>query len=95
MKTLLLADRHGDELEPLTDRIATALLPVAGKPMLVHTIEEIVLSGIADVEVVAGPFSDQIKDLLKGCDFWLTCRQHFLHTKYMLIWKESAHPHCI
>ena len=70
MKTLLLADRHGDELEPLTDRIATALLPVAGKPMLVHTIEEIVLSGIADVEVVVGPFSDQIKDLLKGGERW-------------------------
>ncbi|MEI6874941.1 MAG: ParA family protein, partial [Spirochaetota bacterium] len=47
MDALLFADRPGASLRPLTSRTAAALLPVAGKPLVVHALEG--LAGFAYV----------------------------------------------
>ena len=42
MRALVFADRLGSRLEPLTEKLAVPLLPVAGKELLVYTIEDLV-----------------------------------------------------
>lgn len=70
MKTIVLADRHGHELAPLNAKIATTLLPVGGKPMLVHALEGVVLAGIDDAHVALGPFSHQVRALVGAGERW-------------------------
>ena len=59
MRALVFADRLGVELEPLTERLAVPLLPVAGKELLLYTIEELVGAGIRDLVVVASAHGEQ------------------------------------
>ena len=39
MDVIIFADRKGQELLPLTDQTCVALLPLAGKLILEHTLE--------------------------------------------------------
>lgn len=59
MRALVFADRLGLELDPLTERLAVPLLPVAGKELLLYTIEELVDAGIRDLVVVASAHGEQ------------------------------------
>ena len=59
MRALVFADRLGVELEPLTEKLAVPLLPIAGKELLVYTIEELVDAGIRDLVVVASAQGEQ------------------------------------
>lgn len=52
MKTLLFANRNGAELLPLTRERCVALLPIAGKPVIVHSIESLVMAALTEVIVV-------------------------------------------
>ncbi len=61
MRTIIIADRLGHELFPLTDRTCPALLPVSGKPVLEHTIDMLANAGIKRVIIVIGSFADQIR----------------------------------
>lgn len=49
---VVLAGGRGSRLKPLTDSTNKHLLPVAGEPMVVHAIRQLVAVGIADVIVV-------------------------------------------
>lgn len=51
MKALLLADRDLGQLSPLTDHTCTAMLPVVGKSLLVHSVESLVAAGVRDIVV--------------------------------------------
>lgn len=55
MKALLLADRELPELAPLTERTAPALLPVLGKPLVVHAVESLVGAGVTDIVISVSP----------------------------------------
>lgn len=59
MRALVFADRIGAELEPLTESLAVPVLPVAGKELLVYTIEDLVGAGIRDLVVVASAHGEQ------------------------------------
>jgi len=59
MHALVFADRLGAELEPLTEKLTVPLLPIAGKELLVYTIEELVGAGIRDLVVVASGHGEQ------------------------------------
>lgn len=59
MRALVFADRVGLELTPLTEKLAVPLLPVAGKELLIYTIEELVGAGIRDLVVVATAHGEQ------------------------------------
>ena len=60
MRALIFADRIGAELAPLTDKLAVPLLPVAGKELLVYTIEDLVDAGVRDLVVVAAAHGEQV-----------------------------------
>lgn len=59
MRALVLADRLGAELAPLTDKLPVPLLPVAGKELLTYRIEELVAAGVRDLVVVVSSRGEQ------------------------------------
>lgn len=61
MIAVVFADRDGNELAPLNTVYATAMLPVAGKPMLEHTLEILRQYKVSKVFLVTGEHSDTFK----------------------------------
>lgn len=51
MKAMILAAGRGERMRPLTDRIPKALLPVAGKPLIMWLLESLARSGISDIVI--------------------------------------------
>lgn len=51
MKAMILAAGFGTRLRPLTDSLPKALIPLAGKPMIGHTIEKVIRSGVDEIVV--------------------------------------------
>lgn len=62
MKTVVIAGNQQCELAPLTDQLPHALLPVAGKSILMHALENLHRSGSRDVTVVAPVAHGQLED---------------------------------
>ncbi|MFZ4702132.1 MAG: sugar phosphate nucleotidyltransferase [Candidatus Methylumidiphilus sp.] len=70
MRIVILADRIGHELSPLTDRTCPALLPVAGKSVLGHNLDKLANAGFKRAVVVIGPFADQIRTQFEFGQRW-------------------------
>ncbi len=70
MDALLFADRPGTALRPLTLRTAAALLPVAGKPLVVHALEALAAAGVKRVLVVVSPHAEAVTAALGGGERW-------------------------
>jgi NDP-sugar pyrophosphorylase family protein len=62
MKAVLFAIRVAPKLWPLTRNGGAALLPIAGKPLIIHTIESLAMARITDVVVVMRVgFGDEVR----------------------------------
>lgn len=62
MKALILAAGEGTRMRPLTANIPKPLLPVAGKPFLMHIIETLESLGIIDIYLLIGWKNLKIKE---------------------------------
>lgn len=51
MRAMILAAGRGERMRPLTDRLPKPLLPVAGKPLIVHHLEALAAAGVVDVVI--------------------------------------------
>ena len=73
MKALVLCAGKGTRLRPFTYTIAKQLIPVANKPVLFYTLENIKKLGIEEVGIVVNPQNEDVfKSTLKdGSDFGL------------------------
>lgn len=61
-KVLILAGGQGVSFRPLTYEVPKALIPVAGKPLLEHTIERLRRFNLTDVTISLGHLGEKIKD---------------------------------
>lgn len=50
-KAMILAAGHGTRLRPITDHVPKAMAPVAGKPILQHTVEMFRKRGITEIVI--------------------------------------------
>lgn len=60
MHAIILTDNEISNLGPLNDISVPALLPVAGKPIVLHLLEQLHRSGIMSVSVVSRTAHDEI-----------------------------------
>lgn len=51
MKAMILAAGRGKRMAPLTDHCPKPLLPLAGKPLILHHIEKLVAAGITEMVI--------------------------------------------
>lgn len=61
---MLLAAGRGSRLRPLTDTTPKPLLPVAGSPLIVHTIRHLARAGVTDLVINLAYKGEQIQDAL-------------------------------
>jgi len=64
MKAMILAAGRGERMRPLTDRTPKPLLLAAGKPLIQHTIEQLVAAGFNDIVINHAHLGLQIEDYL-------------------------------
>lgn len=65
MKAMILAAGRGERMRPLTDTVPKPLLPVAGKPLIVHLIEMLRSEGFCDLVINHAYLSQQLLLVLK------------------------------
>ena len=67
---MILAAGYGKRLRPLTDHTPKPLLPIGGKPMIVHHLEKIADSGIKEVVINLGHLGSKIPQSLGNGSTW-------------------------
>ncbi|PPD47196.1 MAG: hypothetical protein CTY16_07780 [Methylobacter sp.] len=70
MDAIILADRKGQELLPLTDNTCIPLLPLAGKTVLEHTLEALVQAGLRQAHIVVSPHAEAVKAAFGSGERW-------------------------
>jgi MurNAc alpha-1-phosphate uridylyltransferase len=70
MKAMILAAGYGKRLRPLTDYIPKPLVPVGGKPLIVHHLEKIANSGISEVVINLGHLGSKIPEFIGDGSNW-------------------------
>ncbi|WP_445156880.1 N-acetylmuramate alpha-1-phosphate uridylyltransferase MurU [Halomonas sp. E14] len=82
MKAMILAAGLGTRMRPLTDHCPKPLLPVAGKPLIVHHLERLAAAGIEEVVINVSYRAEQILQALgDGAAFGVS-----------IAWSREAEP---
>jgi MurNAc alpha-1-phosphate uridylyltransferase len=68
MKAMLLAAGRGSRLRPWTDNTPKPLLPVAGKPLIVHHLEKLASAGFTEIIINVSHLGNQIEQALGNGD---------------------------
>lgn len=64
MKAMILAAGRGERMRPLTDHTPKPLLPVAGRPLIEHTINQLVSAGFTEIVINHAHLGQQMEDKL-------------------------------
>ncbi|MBD3816019.1 MAG: nucleotidyltransferase family protein [Halothiobacillus sp.] len=70
MRAMVLAAGRGERLRPLTDHTPKPLIPVQGKPLIVHHIERLAKAGITDIIINLNHLAEQIPAALGDGSRW-------------------------
>ncbi|MBV2121212.1 MAG: nucleotidyltransferase family protein [Candidatus Thiodiazotropha sp. (ex Ctena orbiculata)] len=70
MKAMILAAGRGERMRPLTDSIPKPLLPVAGKPLIVHHIERLAKAGYREIVINHAHLGEMIEERLGQGGQW-------------------------
>jgi len=66
MKAMILAAGRGERMRPLTDKTPKPLLIAGGKPIIQHTIEQLVSAGFTEIVINIAHLGQQIKYTLEN-----------------------------
>jgi len=61
-KAIILVGGEGTRLRPFTYELPKALLPIQGKPMVLHVLEQLNLHGVTDIVMAIGYKGEKIKE---------------------------------
>lgn len=64
MKAMILAAGRGERMRPLTDHTPKPLLLAGGKPLIEHTISQLVAAGFTDIVINHAHLGQQLEDRL-------------------------------
>lgn len=64
MKAMILAAGRGNRLRPFTDTVPKPLIPVVGKPLIVHHLLRFAAAGITDIVINVSYLAEQIQTVL-------------------------------
>lgn len=67
---MILAAGRGERMRPLTDHTPKPLLPVAGKPLIVHHLEALRAAGFTDLIINTGHLGEQLPAALGDGRQW-------------------------
>lgn len=81
MKAVVLAGGKGTRLRPLTYVLPKPLIPVGGKPMLEHIVEQLAQHNIKELIFAVGYKADLIKDYFKDGSKWGVSIEYFTEDK--------------
>lgn len=81
MKAVVLAGGKGKRLRPLTYVLPKPLIPVGGKPMLEHIVEQLAKHNIRDLIFAVGYKAELIKDYFKDGAKWDVKIEYFTEEK--------------
>ena len=70
MKAMILAAGRGERMRPLTDNLPKPLLPVAGKPLIVHHIERLATAGYRQIVINHAYLGEMIEACLGRGNPW-------------------------
>jgi MurNAc alpha-1-phosphate uridylyltransferase len=70
MKAMILAAGRGERMRPLTDTLPKPLIPVAGKPLIVHHIERLASMGIQEIVINHSHLGEKIEAALGDGAHW-------------------------
>ncbi len=70
IRAMILAAGRGERLRPLTDHTPKPLIPVQGKPLIVHHIERLAAAGITDIVINLNHLAEQIPAALGDGSRW-------------------------
>ena len=70
IKAIILSAGYGKRLRPLTDRIPKPLVPVGGKPLIVHHLEKLAASGFREIVINLGHLVSKIPEALGDGSSW-------------------------
>jgi MurNAc alpha-1-phosphate uridylyltransferase len=70
MKAMILAAGRGERMRPLTDKTPKPLLHAGGKPIVQHTIEQLVAARFTEIVINIAHLGQQIKDSLGNGSQW-------------------------
>ena len=70
MKVMILAAGVGERMRPLTDHTPKPLLPVGGRPLIVHHIERLARAGFVDLVINVSHLAGKITDYCGDGSRW-------------------------
>jgi hypothetical protein len=70
MQAIVFADRNGEELTPLCDAICPALLPVANRPLLEYTLDDLADAGVEEALILVSRHADQVEAHFGNGEMW-------------------------
>lgn len=76
IRAMILAAGRGERLRPLTDHTPKPLIPVQGKPLIVHHIERLARAGITDIVINLNHLAEHIPTALGDGTQW-NVRLHY------------------